>query len=44
MKQKKNPYVTNQGGYIKAPTTPSKGDPRATVTVAKKGGDLRGGK
>ena len=41
---KKNPYATNKGGYIKAPVNPAKGDPRATVTVAKNGGDLRGGK
>ncbi len=44
METKKNPYVTNKGGYIKAPTKPSQGDPRATVTVARSGGDLRGGK
>lgn len=37
-KEKKNPYVTNRGGRIEAPTSPSAGDPRATVT---KGDDLR---
>lgn len=41
MKNRKNhinPYVTNRGGKINAPTSPSVGDPRATVT---KGDDLR---
>lgn len=34
----KNPYQTNKGGMIKAPTSPSAGDPKATV---KTGSDLR---
>ena len=39
MKNKeKSVYATNKGGYIKAPTSVSKGDPKATV---KKGNDLR---
>jgi hypothetical protein len=37
-KNTKNPYVTNRGGRIEAPTAPASGDPRATVT---KGDDLR---
>ena len=44
METKKNPYATNKGGCIQAPNTPAKGDPRATVTVAKNGGDLRSSK
>lgn len=39
--EKKNPYATNKGGYIKAPHKPSHGDPRATVTVGKGSDDLR---
>lgn len=35
---KRNPYQTNKGGEIKAPTSPSAGDPKATV---KTGSDLR---
>ena len=42
--EKKNPYATNKGGYIKAPSKPSAGDPRATKTVAGHGKDLRSGK
>ena len=34
----KNPYATNRGGFIAAPTDPAKGDPRATGV---KGDDLR---
>ena len=44
MKEKKpfkNPYATNRGGKIAAPSEVAKGDPRATVT---KGDDLRTGK
>ena len=35
---KKNPYATNKGDLIKAPKSPSAGDPKATKTV---GNDLR---
>jgi hypothetical protein len=39
MKNKeKSVYATNKGGYIKAPVTVAKGEPKATVI---KGGDLR---
>ena len=34
----KNPYQTNKGGEIKAPTSPSAGDPKASSIS---GGDLR---
>lgn len=34
----KNPYATNKGGEIKAPTKPSNGDPKTTKTT---GNDLR---
>ena len=44
MENKQNGYATNKGGYIKAPNTPAKGDPRATRTVASDKGDLRSGK
>ena len=40
-KHKGNPYATNAGGMIKAPKSPAKDSPRATVT---KGTDLRDGK
>ena len=36
---KNNPYQTNKGGEIKAPKSPSAGDPRATSI--KTSGDLR---
>ncbi len=40
--KKKNPFVTNKGGIIKAPdTTVGKDGPKAKVT---KGNDLRCGK
>ena len=42
--EKKNPYATNKGGYIKAPNAPAAGDPRATKTVASNKKDLRCGK
>jgi hypothetical protein len=35
---KRNPYQTNKGGEIKAPTNPSAGDPKATSIS---GSDLR---
>lgn len=41
MKQKnqtKNPYATNRGGKISAPTNVGAGDPKASV---KRGDDLR---
>ena len=41
IKTTKNPYATNRGGKIEAPSQVGKGDPRATVT---KGDDLRTGK
>ena len=41
MEHKKNGYATNQGGLIKAPTTPAKNDPKGTATVAGGKGDLR---
>ena len=44
MEKKQNGYATNKGGYIKAPTSPATGDPRATRTVATGKGDLRNGK
>lgn len=34
----KNPYATNKGGKIQAPTNPAAGDPKVTKTV---GNDLR---
>ena len=34
-------YATNKGGYIKAPHSQTKGEPKPTVT---KGTDLRTGK
>jgi hypothetical protein len=34
----KNPYATNRGGFISAPTDPAKGDPAAHSV---KGDDLR---
>lgn len=37
-KQTKNPYATNRGGKINAPTSVGAGDPKATV---KRGDDLR---
>ena len=37
---KKNPYQTNKGGIIKAPTSQSKDSPKASVI---KGDDLRVG-
>ena len=40
----KNVYATNKGGYIPAPFKDAKGEPRATVTVSRQQGDLRGGK
>ena len=36
-----NTYATNKGGFIKAPKSVTKGDPKAGVT---KGTDLRIGK
>ena len=44
MEKKQNGYATNKGGYIKAPNTPAKDDPRATRTVATGKGDLRNAK
>ena len=41
MKHTGNPYATNKGGMIKAPKTPAKDSPKATVV---KGNDLRSGK
>jgi hypothetical protein len=35
---RKNPYATNRGGRIEAPTRPAANDPKATV---KRGDDLR---
>lgn len=40
----KNEYATNKGGYIKAPFAQTKGEPKATATVARQKGDLRSGK
>jgi hypothetical protein len=41
MEKAKNGYATNKGGLIKAPTAPAAGDPKATATTSKNGGDLR---
>ena len=38
-KSKKNPYRTNQGGFISSPYGTSEGQPSATKTQGK--GDLR---
>ena len=39
--KRKNPYATNKGGRIVAPSAPASGDPAATSV---KGNDLRTGK
>lgn len=42
MKGKTNGYATNKGGFIKAPKTLTKGEPKPVVTKGEK--DLRVGK
>lgn len=44
MEKTQNGYATNKGGFIKAPASPAKDDPRVTRTVANGKSDLRSGK